>query len=105
MLSVTSLPRGSVANFPAPLLILWRTAAANTAHFSAADGRPGKTGWRGAGKRRHKEGVSTDRRNASDLDAYWMPFTANRAFKAAPRIVARAQMHHYWTPDGRRILD
>lgn len=46
-----------------------------------------------------------DRRNASDLDAYWMPFTANRAFKAAPRLVARAHFHHYETPDGRAVLD
>ncbi len=41
----------------------------------------------------------------ADLDAYWMPFTANRAFKAAPRLVARAAGHEYWTPEGRRVLD
>lgn len=39
------------------------------------------------------------------LDAFWMPFTANRAFKQSPRMVARAHGHHYTTPDGRRILD
>ena len=39
------------------------------------------------------------------LGAYWMPFTANRQFKSAPRMVARAEGMHYWTPDGRRILD
>jgi beta-alanine--pyruvate transaminase len=39
------------------------------------------------------------------LDAFWMPFTANRQFKAAPRLLARAEGMHYWTPDGRRILD
>src|SRR6478672_8597718 len=27
----------------------------------------------------------------NDLDAYWMPFTANRSFKANPRMVARAE--------------
>jgi beta-alanine--pyruvate transaminase len=39
------------------------------------------------------------------LEAFWMPFTANRQFKAAPRMLARAEGMHYWTPDGRRILD
>jgi beta-alanine--pyruvate transaminase len=39
------------------------------------------------------------------LDAYWMPFTANRQFKAAPRMMAKAEGMHYWTPEGRRILD
>jgi len=39
------------------------------------------------------------------LDAYWLPFTANRAFKEAPRLVAAAEGHHYTTPEGRRILD
>jgi beta-alanine--pyruvate transaminase len=42
---------------------------------------------------------------ASSLDAYWMPFTANRQFKQAPRLLARASGMHYWTPDGREILD
>jgi beta-alanine--pyruvate transaminase len=39
------------------------------------------------------------------LDAYWMPFTANRAFKAAPRMIARAEGVHYITDDNRRIVD
>ncbi len=38
-------------------------------------------------------------------DAFWMPFTANRAFHKAPRLLARAQDMHYWTPEGRAILD
>ncbi|MFM1885568.1 MAG: hypothetical protein RL026_725 [Pseudomonadota bacterium] len=40
-----------------------------------------------------------------DLEAHWMPFTANRQFKAAPRLIARAEGMHYWTQDGRRVLD
>jgi beta-alanine--pyruvate transaminase len=40
-----------------------------------------------------------------DLDAYWMPFTANRQFKKAPRLLAKASGMHYWTDDGRQILD
>jgi beta-alanine--pyruvate transaminase len=39
------------------------------------------------------------------LAAYWMPFTANRQFKKAPRLLARAEGMHYWTDDGRQILD
>jgi beta-alanine--pyruvate transaminase len=39
------------------------------------------------------------------LAEWWMPFTANRSFKDAPRILSRAEGMHYWTPDGRRILD
>src|ERR1700687_5935672 len=41
----------------------------------------------------------------NDLEAYWMGFTANRAFKAAPRLIARAKDMHYYTPDGRAVLD
>src|SRR4051812_20784646 len=41
----------------------------------------------------------------ASLDALWMPFTANRAFKAAPRLLASAKDMHYTTDDGRRILD
>jgi beta-alanine--pyruvate transaminase len=41
----------------------------------------------------------------NDLDAYWMPFTANRAFKQSPRLVAYAKDMHYFTADGRAILD
>ena len=39
------------------------------------------------------------------LDAFWMPFTANRQFKAKPRMLARASGMHYFTPEGRQILD
>ncbi|MBL0143530.1 MAG: aspartate aminotransferase family protein [Betaproteobacteria bacterium] len=39
------------------------------------------------------------------LDAYWMPFTSNRQFKAAPRMVAKAEGMYYWTAEGRKILD
>jgi len=39
------------------------------------------------------------------LDPYWMPFTANRAFKAGPRLLVGAKDMHYVTEDGRKILD
>ncbi len=41
----------------------------------------------------------------TDLDAYWMPFTANRQFKKAPRLLAKASGMHFWTPEGREVLD
>jgi beta-alanine--pyruvate transaminase len=44
-------------------------------------------------------------RMPNDLDAFWMPFTANRQFKAAPRLLVAAQGMHYTSHDGRRILD
>jgi beta-alanine--pyruvate transaminase len=39
------------------------------------------------------------------LDAYWMPFTANRQFKSAPRLVSKAEGMYFTTPEGRRVLD
>jgi len=41
----------------------------------------------------------------NDLESYWLPFTPNRAFKKAPRIIARAKDMHYYTPEGRALLD
>jgi beta-alanine--pyruvate transaminase len=41
----------------------------------------------------------------NDLQAYWLPFTPNRAFKASPRLIARAKDMHYYRPDGRAVLD
>jgi beta-alanine--pyruvate transaminase len=43
--------------------------------------------------------------NAPRLDAYWMPFTANRQFKKAPRLMSSAEGMHYTSFDGRKILD
>jgi beta-alanine--pyruvate transaminase len=39
------------------------------------------------------------------LDAQWMPFTANKAFKARPRLLVSAKDMHYQSDDGRAILD
>jgi beta-alanine--pyruvate transaminase len=41
----------------------------------------------------------------NDLNAFWMPFTANRAFKRAPKMVVGAEGMHYITTDGRKIID
>ncbi len=40
-----------------------------------------------------------------ELDAYWMPFTANRQFKKNPRLLAKASGMHFWDDKGRQILD
>ena len=41
----------------------------------------------------------------NDLSAFWMPFTANRQFKKAPRMFVAAKDMHYTTADGRQVLD
>ncbi len=43
--------------------------------------------------------------NSPSLDAYWMPFTANRQFKAAPRMLVSAEGMYYTSDDGRKVLD
>jgi beta-alanine--pyruvate transaminase len=40
-----------------------------------------------------------------DLASYWMPFTANRQFKSAPRMLVKAQGMYYWDDQGRKVLD
>jgi beta-alanine--pyruvate transaminase len=49
--------------------------------------------------------MSDTTRSAPSLEAHWMPFTANRAFKRAPRLLVSASRMHYTAADGRRILD
>ena len=41
----------------------------------------------------------------NNLEAFWMPFTANRQFKSAPRLFVGAKDMHYTTVDGRKVLD
>ena len=41
----------------------------------------------------------------NDLSAFWMPFTANRQFKAEPRMFVGAENMHYRTADNRQVLD
>jgi beta-alanine--pyruvate transaminase len=51
----------------------------------------------------HNAAGSVDLPN--DLESFWMPFTPNRAFKRAPRLFAGAKDMHYFTPEGRAVLD
>src|ERR1700753_1685533 len=50
-----------------------------------------------------RQAMSLDHRN--DLAAFWLPFTQNRAFRRAPRILARAQGMHFYDESGRALLD
>ena len=40
-----------------------------------------------------------------ELDAHWMPFTANREFKKNPRVMVKAEGAWYWDAQGRKIYD
>lgn len=40
-----------------------------------------------------------------NTDAFWMPFTPNRTYKAAPRIVERAEGIYLFEKSGRKIID
>ena len=39
------------------------------------------------------------------LDDFWMPFTANRQFKAKPRLLESAEGMYFTAHDGRQVLD
>ncbi len=41
----------------------------------------------------------------NSLDNLWMPFTSNRDFKEAPRLLVKGEGVHYWTHTGDKIID
>jgi beta-alanine--pyruvate transaminase len=41
----------------------------------------------------------------TDLSALWLPFTANRAFRSKPRMLARAEGMYFYDNSGRALLD
>ncbi|MGI4859739.1 MAG: aspartate aminotransferase family protein, partial [Janthinobacterium lividum] len=47
----------------------------------------------------------TSRPVINDMSSLWMPFTANRQFKAAPRLLESAKGMYYRSSDGREVLD
>lgn len=49
--------------------------------------------------------ASREAQSPDPLQSWWMPFTPNRQFKSKPRLLVKAQGMHYWTADGRKILD
>ena len=44
-------------------------------------------------------------RSNQALEAHWMPFTANREFKAAPRLVSRSEGMYLWNQEGGKLID
>jgi beta-alanine--pyruvate transaminase len=51
------------------------------------------------------EALSVSGSLPASLDAFWMPFTANRQFKSDPRLFVSAKDMHYTSLDGRQVLD
>jgi beta-alanine--pyruvate transaminase len=51
------------------------------------------------------ESSAQPNRKTNTLDDFWMPFTANRQFKAKPRLLESAEGMYYTADDGRKILD
>ena len=49
------------------------------------------------------DGIMTSQPN--NLEAFWMPFTVNRQFKKAPRLLVSAEGMYYTSADGRKVLD
>jgi beta-alanine--pyruvate transaminase len=49
--------------------------------------------------------MTTDTKLDAKFDAYWMPFTANRQFKKAPRLLTRADGMYFTDDKGRQVLD
>ena len=49
--------------------------------------------------------ADTGRASVNTLEPYWMPFTANRQFKSAPRMLVSADGVHYTVDDGRKLID
>jgi beta-alanine--pyruvate transaminase len=49
--------------------------------------------------------MSTTLTPLPDTAALWMPFTANRQYKAAPRFLVSASGMYYRSSDGQRVLD
>ncbi|MGI9274777.1 MAG: aspartate aminotransferase family protein [Endozoicomonas sp.] len=43
--------------------------------------------------------------NQNQLDAFWMPFTANRQFKETPRLIDSAEGVYYQTTEGQQVID
>src|SRR6185312_5532594 len=54
---------------------------------------------------RNVEATSRTRVSTNNLEAFWMPFTANRQFKKAPRMLVGAEGMYYRSADGRKVLD
>jgi beta-alanine--pyruvate transaminase len=47
----------------------------------------------------------SDPQVTTDLQPYWMPFSANKEFKSEPRLFVRAAGMYFYTPEGRQVID
>ena len=43
--------------------------------------------------------------DVNSLEAHWMPFSANRDFKANPRMVVKSEGMYMWDYKGGQIID
>src|SRR5471032_3140927 len=43
--------------------------------------------------------------SVNSLENHWLPFTANREFKADPRLMVRAEGMYYWNHKGEKLID
>ena len=43
--------------------------------------------------------------SVNSLENHWLPFTANRDFKADPKMVVRAEGMFYWNDRGEKLID
>ena len=41
----------------------------------------------------------------NSLEQHWMPFSANREFKNAPRLITRSEGMYLWNQSGDRLID
>ena len=48
---------------------------------------------------------ATPAAGAARHDAYWMPYTGNRHFKADPRMIVEAKGSYFTDADGRKVFD
>jgi beta-alanine--pyruvate transaminase len=49
--------------------------------------------------------ASTASLATNSLEQHWMPFTANRDFKASPRLITRSEGMYLWNQNGERLID
>jgi beta-alanine--pyruvate transaminase len=49
--------------------------------------------------------ASTASLTTNSLEQHWMPFTANRDFKASPRLITRSEGMYLWNQNGARLID
>lgn len=49
--------------------------------------------------------IDTNAQSNQAMEAHWMPFTANRDFKAAPRLIEKSEGMYLWNQNGDKLID